>query len=98
MRTWKSVVAVVSTALLVACQTAVSPGINRAPTPVSSAQSSLTAPSARSAAAFSENETTAPLAVEAGRRKTWIIVALVAAIAIVAVILVSGGSDSGGIY
>jgi hypothetical protein len=98
MRTLRSVVAVVSTALIMACQTAASTGMNQAPTPVSTIQGYQSAASAPSAVAVSASKATAPVAAEGGSKKTWIIVALVAAIAVVVVILASGGSGGGGIY
>jgi hypothetical protein len=99
MRTFRSVVAIVSTALLMACQTATSVGMNRqAPAAATSVNpSQLTSP-ASSAVSYSERHAPAPVAESTGKRRTWIIVGLVVAIAIVAVILVSGGSDGGGIY
>jgi hypothetical protein len=98
MRTLRSVVAVVSTALLMACQTVASSGINQSPAPVSSGQGYESVASAPTAIAVSTSRTTAPVAAEGSRKKTWIIVALVAAVAVVVVILASGGSGGGGIY
>ena len=99
MRTFRSVVAIVSTALLMACQTATSAGVNRqAPAPVTSINPSQSSSPASSVVSYSETHASAPAAESAGKRRTWIIVGLVVAIAILAVILVSGGSDGGGIY
>jgi hypothetical protein len=98
MRTFRSVVAVVSTALLMACQTIASSGTSQTPTPVSVAHSSQTAPRMATAAVLTESKAAAPVAAEGGSKKTWLIIGLVAAIAVVVVILASGGSGGGGIY
>jgi len=99
MRTLRSVVAIVSTALLMACQSAVATGAgNQAPVPVSGAHSSQSPSAASSTVSHSVTRSTAPAAESGSSRKTWIIIGLIAAIAIVAVVLVSGGSDGGGIY
>lgn len=99
MRT-RSVVAIVSTAMLMACQTsAPSSVMNRqAPAPVLSAQGYQTAPASQNVPAFTGSKAADPVAAEGSRKKTWIIVALVAAVAVVAVVLASGGSDGGGTY
>ena len=98
MRTLRSVVAVVSTALIMACQTAASTSMIQAPTPVAGGQANQSAATTPGAIAVSTSNATAPVAAEGGSKKTWIIVGLVAAIAVVAVILASGGSGGGGIY
>lgn len=99
MRTFRSVVAIVSTALLMACQTATSAGMNRqAPAAVTSVNPAQGSSPAASAVTYSETHASAPVAESTGKRRTWIIVGLVVAVAILAVILVSGGSDGGGIY
>ena len=99
MRTSRSVALIVSTALLMACQ-AVTPGaVNRqAPAPVTNATQGQSSSPASSAISYTETRASAPVAESTGRRKTWIIVGLIVAVAVVAVILVSGGSDGGGIY
>jgi hypothetical protein len=99
MRTFRSVVAIVSTALLMACQTATSAGMNRqAPAAVASVNPARSSSPASTAISYSETRAPAVAPESTGKRRTWIIVGLIVAVAVVAVILVSGGSDGGGIY
>ena len=99
MRTFRSVVAIVSTALLMACQTGASAGgITQAPAPLSSAHANQSASTASTTISQSATKTSTAAVESTGSKKTWIIIGLLAAIAIVAVVLVSGGSDDGGIY
>lgn len=98
MRTFRSVVAVVSTALLMACQTAAPSGMNRPlPAPVIAAHAAEGSSSVVSNVSYESRKAAAPVAAE-GSRRTWLIVALLAAIAIVVAVTLLADPDSGGIY
>jgi hypothetical protein len=95
MRTIRSFVAVVSTVALMACQTiAASAGSNRPePVPAAAAAASQGSSTSSIAETQSVSKSQAPLAASGSRRTLWIIIGLVAAIAIVAVVI--AGSDGG---
>lgn len=99
MKALRSVVLVLSTASLIACQTLAAPGAGLAPSP--SANSTAVS---RSSAVATSVSTNAPsyaaqnkaMAAEMGgsHRKTIMIVAVVAAIVVAAIIIAGGGSGS----
>jgi hypothetical protein len=98
MRKMKSIVALVSTVAVMACQTAAgaTAGLSTSPAPVvasaatanptSASQASTVRSDARDAAVVSESS---------GRKKTLIIVAVIAAIVVVALIVAGSGGSSG---
>lgn len=97
MRTFRSVVAVVSTVLLMACQTATSAGNRQLPAPLTATHAAQGPSSAVSPVSYGARKAASAVAAE-DSRQTWLIVALLAAIAVVVAVMLASDPESGGLY
>jgi len=101
MRKMKSVVALVSTVAVMACQTAAgaTAGVGRSPTPVVASAATATPMGVAQASTVRSDVREAAVASDgSSRKKTLIIVAVIAAIAVVALIVGGSGGYGGSSY